>query len=158
MLLLLALAALTQDKLPPANPLPPPAAGTEEAAVLAPIERMFAALTARDGAALLAETSAEAPAIVSVERAGAPATVRRMTMGAFAANLKPGAERMVERITSPAIEIDGDMAMVWAPYTFTIDGKLSHCGTNHFGMMREGGRWRVASLAWTQRTTGCPAV
>ena len=152
--LLLALAPPAQDRLPPANALPPP--GTEEAAVLGPVNRLFAAIAARDGAALLAEVRPDAAATVVDEKADGTSTVRHVRLTDFAAAMKPGPERYSEQITSPAIEIDGDMAMVWAPYTFTIDGKLSHCGIDHFGLVREGGRWRITSLAWTKRTTGCP--
>ena len=45
--------------------------------------------------------------------------------------------------------------MVWSPYVFTIDGKVSHCGTDHFDMVREAGRWKIANLTWSKRTTGC---
>ena len=48
--------------------------------------------------------------------------------------------------------------MVWSPYVFTIDGKLSHCGTNHFDMVRDATGWKVQNVTWTQRTTDCPAV
>ena len=43
------------------------------------------------------------------------------------------------------------MAMVWAPYRFTIDGKLSHCGYNHYSLVRDAGRWKIASA-----TAGLP--
>jgi hypothetical protein len=57
---------------------------------------------------------------------------------------------------NPAIETDGDLAMVWGDYSFFVDGKLHHCGVNHFGLVRIDGQWKVASLAWTSRTTSCP--
>src|SRR3546814_10786446 len=45
----------------------------------------------------------------------------------------------LERFTGPpAVEIDGDIAMVWAPYTFLLDGKPHHCGIDHFDLIREG--------------------
>jgi hypothetical protein len=150
----LALQVTPTPPLPPANPLPPPAA--DEAAVLAPIERMFAGLAARDGARIKAETRADARAIVSVTRADGTRSVRSLSLAEFADGMKPGPEQFEERLVSPAIEIDGDIAMVWSPYVFLIDGKLSHCGIDHFGMVREGGGWKVASLAWTQRKTECP--
>ena len=155
--LLLALAAqTTPTKLPPANPLPPP--GAEEAAVLAPIERMFAALTARDTAAILAETRPDGFATAVVERADGTRAIRRTAWADFVKPLTGGKERLVERLLTPAIEIDGDIAMVWAPYTFTVDGKLSHCGFDHFDLIRDEGRWRILSITWTQRTTDCPAA
>ncbi len=154
LLLALALQTTPTPPLPRAIPLPPP--GAEEAAVLAPIQRMFAALAARDPAALLNEVRPDGMGIAVVERPDGTRTVRQTPWPAFAANLKNGTERLEEKIFNPAIEIDGDIAMVWAPYTFTIDGKLSHCGYDHFSLVRETGKWRVHSITWTQRTTNCP--
>ena len=56
------------------------------------------------------------------------------------------------------IEVDGDIAMVWAPYVFTLNGKVEHCGTNHFGLIREGDIWKIASIHWTQRKMGCSTI
>jgi len=154
MILLAAALALQSDRLPPANPLPPP--GAEEAAVLAPINAMFAALTARDAAAILAQVRPDGSATVVEERPDGTRAVRRMSWQQFAGGIKPGHERLEERIYAPAVEIDGDVAMVWARYDFRIDGKLSHCGYDHFDLVREAGRWRVLNVTWSSRTTACP--
>ncbi|WP_210358586.1 nuclear transport factor 2 family protein [Sphingomonas beigongshangi] len=152
--LLLALQS-TSDKLPPANPLP--YADADAANVMAPIDAMFRGLAARDGAAILAQVRPEGSATVVADKADGTRAVRRLSWADFAAGVKPGPERYEERLTDPAIEVDGDIAMVWSPYVFTIDGKVHHCGTDHFDLVREGGRWRVLNVTWTQRTTGCPA-
>jgi len=133
--------------------LPPPA--SDEAQVLAPINAMFAGLTARDPAAILAQVRPDGSATVAIERADGTRAIRRQSWADFAAGMKPGPERYVERLIGPAVEIDGDIAMVWAPYDFAIDGKVHHCGTDHFDLVREGGRWRVLNVTWTQRMTGC---
>jgi hypothetical protein len=136
--------------------LPPPA--SEEGQVLAPVQRMFDALAAGNGAAFLAEVRPDGRATALVERPDGTRLVRTTEWTAFAERMKPGADRPLERLVGqPAIEIDGDIAMVWAPYDFTLNGKLSHCGVNHFDMVREGGAWKVLNVTWTQRTTGCPA-
>jgi len=135
--------------------LPPPA--SEEGQVLAPIQRIFDALTAGDGAAVLAQTRPEGRATVAAERADGTRSVRTLEWSAFAAGLKPGGPRRVERfVGTPAVEIDGDIAMVWAPFDFTVDGTLSHCGVNHFSLVREAASWKVLNVTWSQRTTGCP--
>lgn len=135
--------------------LPPP--GTEEAAVLAPINAMFAGLAAHDGAAILAQTRPEGSATVAIEKPDGSRTLRHLSWAEFTAGIKPGAEKLEERITTPAIEVDGDIAMVWAPYVFLVDGKAHHCGVNHFDLVRENGSWKVLNVTWTQRTTGCAA-
>jgi hypothetical protein len=133
--------------------LPPPA--QEEAAVLAPIDGVFAALAARDGPAAMQHVRPEGRFTAAVERPDGSRSIRVMTSAEWAADLKPGAERLEERLVNPAIEIDGDIAMVWSNYTFTIDGKFSHCGVDHFDLVREGGSWKILNITWTQRTAGC---
>lgn len=152
-----ALAQTTPSpKLPPANPLPYD--DSEAAAVLAPINATLAAISRRDGAAMAALGLPDARITVSVEKPDGTRMLRSKSWVEFTAGVKPGPERLEEKIGMPAVEIDGDIAMVWAPFTFTIDGKLSHCGVNHFSMARENGAWKIASLAWSERKTGCPAL
>jgi hypothetical protein len=133
--------------------LPPP--GGDEAAVLAPINALFASLAARDGASVAASVLPDGRATGVATKPDGSQTVRSLSWTEFAANLKPGPERYEERITNPAIEIDGDIAMVWAPYTFLIDGKIHHCGVDHFDMVRQGGAWKILNITWSSRTTGC---
>lgn len=152
--LLLALT-LQSATLPPAIPMPPPEA--DEAAVLAPVQRMFAGLKARDGEAMAKELREGGQATVVVEKADGTKAVRTLSLAEFTSGIAPGPEAFEEKFVGrPAIEVDGDVAMVWAPYVFTVNGAVSHCGTNHFGLIRESGVWKVASIHWTQRKTGCP--
>jgi hypothetical protein len=134
--------------------LPPPDADT--AAVLAPIERMFAGLAAHDAQAIRAELRPEGGATVAIEKPDGTGTVRHITWDEFTAGIKPGPEKFEERFTGPpAVEIDGDIAMVWGRYTFFLDGTPHHCGVDHFDLVREGGQWKVLNVTWSQRTTGC---
>lgn len=144
-------SAKPADKLPPANPLPYEDA--EATAVLAPINAMFAGLAARDAAAIQAQTRPEGSATV----VDGSHTIKHMSWAEFTAGIKPGPEKYEERLTDPAIEIDGDIAMVWSPYLFLIDGKVHHCGTDHFDLIRENGAWKVLNVTWSQRANGCPA-
>jgi hypothetical protein len=148
-----AAAQTTSNKLPPANPLPPPV--SNEGQVMAPINALFDGLARRDGAIILAAMRPDGTATAAGEKADGTRSVRRMTAAEFAAGIKPGPERFEERLTDPAIEIDGDIAMVWSPYVFLIDGKVHHCGVDHFDLVREGGSWKVANITWSSRITGC---
>jgi hypothetical protein len=141
-------------KLPPANPLAPPD-GSDERAVLATVDRLLGGINTRDAAAIGATLRAEGGATVVTEAENGATTVRTLPWPELLARFQPGPETFDERISSPAVEIDGDMAMVWAPYVFRLNGKVHHCGTNHVGLVRENGTWKIASLAWTSRTTGC---
>jgi hypothetical protein len=80
-----------------------------------------------------------------------------MAWSEFTGAIKPGPERFQERLTDVAVEVDGDIAMVWGPYVFTIAGKVHHCGVDHVSLVRDGGRWQISQVSWSQRTVGCPA-
>ena len=153
-LLLLALQVTPVAPLPKGTALPPSA--SEEGQVIAPVQRLFDALAANDPAAILAEVRSDGRATAVVEKADGTTAVTTSDWPAFAAKLgKPG-PKLAETFTGmPAIEIDGNIAMVWGSYTFTVDGKPSHCGTNVVDLVRDGGRWRINNITWTQRTTGC---
>ena len=150
--MLLALAALAPStKLPSAEALPPPA--SDEQAVLVPINQLFAAMRAKDGARMLAQVRADGR-LTGVSETGANSS----SWGEFAGRFKPGEGPALEErlVGAPAIEVDGDIAMVWSPYVFLVDGKLSHCGIDHFDLVREAGQWKVLNITWTKRKTDCP--
>ncbi len=60
-----------------------------------------------------------------------------------------------ERIRNPQVLVRGDLAQVWAPYDFHLDGKLSHCGTDSFTLVHGNGGWRIASISYTVQKQGC---
>lgn len=49
----------------------------------------------------------------------------------------------------------GDIAHVWGPYTFDLEGKRSHCGVNAITMGRIGGEWRITTMSWTVEPAPC---
>ncbi|MDX5985324.1 nuclear transport factor 2 family protein [Sphingomonas echinoides] len=154
----LALAAQMSPMTTPVQPLPkgtglPPPA-TEEAQVMAPVTVLLNGIAARDAVAIGEALRPDASATIATEQAGA-STITHKTRAELLARFTPGPERFQERLGDPAIEIDGDIAMVWGPYTFLIDGKVHHCGYDHFDLVRENGRWKIQNLTWSSRTTGC---
>jgi hypothetical protein len=117
----------------------------QEAPVLVPIDAMFDGMAARDAAAIKASALPEAELVLM--RDGKPA---RMTIEAFAEHIaKPAATHIEERIHDPMVRIDHDLAMVWAPFEFLVDGKPDHCGTDLFALVRTDGKWLIASIADT---------
>jgi hypothetical protein len=153
-LLTLLLAAQTTpvQPLPKGTGLPPP--GTDEGAVMAPILAAFAGITARDSAAIRAQLRPSGNATVIMEKPDGTRTVKNVELAAYA-EASPGPERYEERMIDPAIEIDGAMAMVWGPYSFSIDGVVRHCGFQHFDLVRDGEAWKIQNVTWSVRTTGC---
>ncbi|QLG43798.1 nuclear transport factor 2 family protein [Costertonia aggregata] len=67
----------------------------------------------------------------------------------------PDSIKFKENIKSFSIQIDGDMANVWAPYEFWLNGQLHHCGVNSFQLIRRNGKWKIIYLIDTRRKEGC---
>jgi len=48
-----------------------------------------------------------------------------------------------------SIHINGNVAAVWAPYDFWINGKHSHCGYEVFTFLKKDADWKIASLTYS---------
>jgi len=118
-------------------------------------EALFAAMEARDTAALRRMFVPEARlVVVRVQEGAAPAT-RTASVSDFVGSLGQGTERLRERMWDPRAEVHGDFASLWAPYDFHVDERFSHCGVDAFHFVRTGGAWRIAALSYTVQTAGC---
>ena len=108
---------------------------------------MFAAMSKHDPAALKAPLLPGGTMVLM--RNGTP---HQMTFDAFADIIgKPGKAQIEERIHDPLVRVDNDLAVVWAPFDFLVDGKVDHCGTDLFNLVHTEGKWLIASVADTGR-------
>ena len=124
-----------------------PADTPDEQAVLAPVHAMFDGMAKRDAAAIRKPTLPNG--VMVLMRDGKPT---QMTFEDFATRVgKPGTKKIEERIHDPLVRVDNDLAVVWAPFDFYVDGKVSHCGTDLFNLVRQDGQWLIASVADTSR-------
>jgi hypothetical protein len=155
MIWLIAALALqaSSDKLPPAQALPPPA--VDEQVVLAPVNALLASFNAGDSAAMLRWVYPDGRVTATGVRASGSG-LRQQSWSQFAQLITPGA-KFQETISDPAVEIDGDAAMVWAPFVVRVRGKVSNCGFDHFDLVRDNGTWKVMNLTFSSRINGCPA-
>ncbi|MCK7590579.1 nuclear transport factor 2 family protein [Subsaxibacter sp. CAU 1640] len=60
-----------------------------------------------------------------------------------------------EKLLNMTIQIDGDMAHVWAPYGFWYNNEFSHCGVNSIQLVKLDGRWKMVYLIDTRRKENC---
>jgi hypothetical protein len=125
------------------------AQSVKEQAVLAAIHAMFDGMSKRDAAAIKAPTLPGGTMVLM--RDGKPT---QMTFEAFAERVgKSGKAQIEERIHDPLVRIDNDLAVVWAPFDFLVEGKVDHCGTDLFNLVHVDGRWMIASVADTGTKT-----
>lgn len=114
--------------------------------VLEPVHAFFDAMARHDQAAMREQVLPAGTA--TLMREGKPV---QLTLGDFVDHVKPGKERIEERISKPQVMVDHDLAVVWAPYTFLLEGKPHHCGIDVFNLVRVDGHWRIAAIADNSR-------
>jgi hypothetical protein len=153
LLLLLALAAQTASgKMPPAQALPPPTG--EEQAVLNSANSLLAAFNTANPTEILHWVYPDGRVTGTgtfPNRSG----LRSESWTEF--TKRTAGSGFQETISDPAVEIDGDAAMVWAPFVVHVGSKVYNCGIDHFDLVRENGTWKVMNLTFSSRITGCPA-
>jgi hypothetical protein len=135
--------------------VPARAQEADRAAVLATVQKVFQAMRTRD-TTLLTQAFDSSARLVGVSTRGVPA-VRLLLPSAFGAAIvsaRPG-DVWNERIWDPEVRIDGDVAQVWAYYTFHLNNTFSHCGVDAFMLVKIGSEWKITQLADSRRTTGC---
>ena len=120
-----------------------------------PVRALLAALETSDRPAVLAVSRPEGGVTVALERPDGARRLKHVTWAEFAGFFTPGPDKFEERLAEPAIEIDGDIALAWAAYTSLTNGKVDHCGYDHFDLVREAGAWKILNVTWSQRTTDC---
>ena len=151
--LLLALAApTTSTKMPPAQALPPPSG--EEQAVLNSVNSLLAAFNTGNAAEILRWVYPDGR-VTGTGTLPNRSGVRSESWTQFTQRLANSTFQ--ETISDPAIEIDGDVAMIWAPFVVRIGGKVHNCGIDHFDLVRENGAWKTMNLTFSSRITGCGA-
>ncbi|MFK8060027.1 MAG: nuclear transport factor 2 family protein [Polaribacter sp.] len=73
------------------------------------------------------------------------------------ASKKP-ADVYLEKLLSYTIKIDGNLASVWTPYEFYLNGSFSHCGANSFQLFNNNGKWQIIYLVDMRRRGSCNAL
>jgi len=128
----------------------------ERTVILATVQKVFTAMRTRD-TALLRQAFDSSARLVGVSTRGAPPSVRLTAPSAFgnAIASAPAGDVWNERIWDPEVRIDGDVAQVWAYYTFHRNTTFSHCGVDAFMLVKVGNDWKITQLADSRRTTAC---
>lgn len=112
--------------------------GDRQAAV-AVANKLFEAMRAKNAEAIRALFMPEGQ-LVAIDRprtGSGPSTTRVFTPESFARLIAESkAPEFDEKMSRFNVQIFGDMALVYGPYTFHMGDKFSHCGTNSFQLVR----------------------
>lgn len=67
----------------------------------------------------------------------------------------PATTNFREDLHSYSIQVDGNMASAWTPYSLYVNDVFQHCGVNNFQLFRTNGEWNIIYLVDTRRKEGC---
>lgn len=128
---------------------------SEEAAVLAAMDRYLTAISASDLKTLASMDMPGAMTWRAGAKEGGAMEIKPRPASYWTDPANEDGTRLRERYWSPTVLVRGSIAVVWAPYEFWRDGKTSHCGVDVFNFVKVDGTWRVANGMWTVEPAAC---
>lgn len=128
----------------------------DRAGVTATVDRFLNAINTNDPTALKGTQLPEGMTFRLLYDANGTMTAHPRSNAEWVERTAKATQRFHEQYWSPTVLIHRDMAVFWAPYSFDIDGKRSHCGVDVFELVKVAGEWKIANAMWTVEPDGCP--
>lgn len=120
--------------------------------VLQAVQKLFDGMRARDTAALTQVLDSTARLVTTFGTSEAPDmdVTPALQFIQIVATAAPG-QLLDERIETPTIQIEDNLASVWVKYRFYIGERFSHCGVDAMMLARTIAGWKIIALADTRR-------
>ena len=136
----------------------PARAQNDQSAIVAAVTRFLDGIRTRD-TSLMRTTVVSGATFVPIGGAtglGAPTAIDGM-IERLGKGTGPGND---ERIEAPKVQIDEQLASLWAYFTLTFPGdtRIDVCGVNVFLLRKGADGWKIFQIAATSRTQGCRAI
>ena len=125
-----------------------------EAEVVAVVNAVFDGMRKVDSAMVRPLFHAKAR-MITVDSRNPGAQIHESVEGLIQSIGRPRTELFDEQLSNIRTMIDGSLASVWADYKFFRGTTLSHCGIDHFLLVKEEGSWKILELADTRRRENC---
>jgi CubicO group peptidase (beta-lactamase class C family) len=130
----------------------------ERSRVLAAVQKLFDGVTAKDEGAMRAVLDREARLVRTETRNGSP-RMRPMTASEFVSRiLEHEGPPLRETIRDPEVGIAENLATVWAPYTYYVGDRFTHCGQAAVQLAKTDvgwSGWKIIAMADTHLSEGC---
>ena len=132
--------------------------------VVGSVEKFFEALRSEDKTALAKVMIPEATIFVHNRTGDDHHSVQIVSVADHLERWSKGTAKTDEFMNYQAVLIDGDMAQVWGPYVFTVDGKATHCGVNALSLVKQEDGWKVGNTSFSMepvskcKSLGAPEV
>jgi len=122
-------------------------------AAYAVVTKLFDGMRTRDTASM---RMAFAPG-ASLQSVAASGQVRTDAIDAWIGSVAsaPAGVVLDERLGTPVVQVNGNLATVWVEYWFYAGERFSHCGFDAFVLAKTAGTWRILSVADTRQREGC---
>lgn len=134
----------------------------EQVAVMEPINKLFEGMNKGDSAMIHSGFRDDATFVtIGKDKEGNPRFSRSALQPFLEAIARPREQVYSEPIWDVKIEIDGQLAQVWARYAFYLDKDFHHCGIDAFQLYKTPEGWKIFHLADTRQTEDCkipPAI
>jgi ketosteroid isomerase-like protein len=125
------------------------------AQILHSVDEFLRGLNQRDPA-VIAAVSTEQGLLVSHRLREGKEAIRFRTFAEDLANIGQGGGTFRETYWDPTVLVRGNIAVVWAEYSFDFDGKRTHCGIDVFNLIKIDGAWKVTGIQYTVEPDNCP--
>ena len=112
-------------------------------------EEFFKALRSPDKTALASQMVAEGTIFVHNRMDTDNPRVDVVPVADHLARWAQGTREVDEVMAYDNVIVDGDMAHVWGPYRFAVEGETSHCGINSMSLVRTDAGWKVANTSFS---------
>ena len=129
----------------------------DRAAILETVQKFFDSIEFRDRQLLESILVPNSLNISARELDDGEAQLNVMSYDEVVTALTRPGRNAKERSWDETVLIQGNIAVVWTPYDFHIDGVFSHCGIDSFQLIKQDGQWLISNSSWTLETENCPA-
>ena len=124
-------------------------AQSETEAVTAAVDAFFVALRDPDKTALAQTMIQEGVIFVHDRRDPENTRTVALPVSDHLENWTQSPPGTDEYMTYESVFVDGEMAHVWGPYVFLINGNPTHCGINSMSLAKTPEGWRVSNTSFT---------
>ena len=129
----------------------------DRAAILETVQKFFDSIEFRDRQLLESILVPNSLNISARELDDGEAQLNVMSYDEVVTALTRPGRNAKERSWDETVLIQENIAVVWTPYDFHVDGVFSHCGIDSFQLIKQDGQWLISNSSWTLETENCPA-
>ena len=128
---------------------------SQEAKVMAAIQQVFDGMRAADPA-MVAAVFAENARFAVVRSRDGLSEISTPSVAEWIGAIGESGGSWDEQVYDMNIQVDENVASAWVPYTFYLEGLISHCGVNSIELLLNGENWEITQLSDTRRSEDCP--